>query len=77
MQINVNFIFNWEIFFRILHNFEFLDSLLSPFLLTLEERTPKAKSSMVAVAISQNICLSLHLTFYPVSDKSSCLHASG
>jgi len=31
MQINVNFIFNWEIFFRILHNFEFLDSLLSPF----------------------------------------------
>jgi hypothetical protein len=32
---------------------------------------------MVAVAISQNICLSLHLTFYPVSDKSSCLHASG
>ena len=38
MQINVNFIFNWEIFFRVLHNFEFLDSLQSPFLLVLEER---------------------------------------
>jgi hypothetical protein len=33
MQINVNFIFNWEIFFRVLYNFEFLDSLLSPFLI--------------------------------------------
>ena len=27
---------------------EFSDSLLSPFLLALEEQTPKAKSSMVA-----------------------------
>ena len=28
----------------------------SPFLFALEEQTPKAKSSMVAVAISKNFC---------------------